>query len=88
MDSEILTQELYQSMITVAVLSGPPLIVASALGLLIAILQAVTQIQDQSFPQIIKLIVVAISLAMFGGVLTIPLVQHADKLFTEFYLME
>lgn len=88
MDTDAVTQELYQSMLTVAILSAPPLIVASVFGLLIAILQAVTQIQDQSFPQVIKLIVVAIVMAMFGGVLSVPLIQHTEKLFSEFYLME
>ncbi len=87
MDHDLLTQELYRTVVAVAVLSGPPLIVATAIGLFVAILQAVTQIQDQSFPQIIKLITVGLTLLSFGGALSVPLIQQSEDLFSRFYLI-
>jgi type III secretion protein S len=87
MDLDLLTQELYQTVVAVAVLSGPPLVIASLIGLFVAILQAVTQIQDQSFPQIIKLIAVGFSLMAFGGALSVPLIQQTQDLFSRFYLI-
>lgn len=87
MDHDLLTQKLYDIVVAVAVLSGPPLVIASAVGLFIAILQAVTQIQDQSFPQIIKLIVVGVTLLGFGGALSVPLIQQTEDLFSRFYII-
>lgn len=48
------------------VLSAPPLLVATASGVLVALLQAITQVQDQTLPYVIKLAAVAITLALLG----------------------
>lgn len=48
------------------VLSAPPLIVATVLGVLVSLVQAVTQIQDQTLGYVVKLVAVAVTLAVLG----------------------
>jgi len=43
-------------------LSLPPLLVATGVGLLVGLLQSVTQIQDQALPYSVKIIAVGIAL--------------------------
>ena len=59
----------------------PPLGGALAVGLLVGILQAVTQVQDQSLPMTAKLLLVVAVLALAGPVLAGPLVRQAERLF-------
>jgi len=47
--------------------SAPTLAVAALAGLLIAILQGVTQIQDQTLPQVVKTGAAMIVLLLFGS---------------------
>ena len=84
MEQSNILQYFQTAMQLVAVVSIPPLLVAMAIGLLIAILQAATQIQDQTLPLTVKVIAVGMTLAIFGGVLTQPLFQHARRIFEEF----
>lgn len=48
------------------VMSAPPLLVATLLGIVVSLVQAVTQIQDQSLPYVIKLVAVAVTLGVLG----------------------
>ncbi|MES2075950.1 MAG: type III secretion system export apparatus subunit SctS [Pseudomonadota bacterium] len=48
------------------VLSAPPLLIATLCGVLVSLLQAVTQIQDQTLPYVAKLLAVAVSIAATG----------------------
>ena len=68
----------------VLVLSAPPILAAAIAGLLVAFLQAATQIQEQTFPYAVKFVVVVIALlgtaAMLGG----TLFKFADRLFSGF----
>ncbi len=84
---EIFTSELVRMAIAVAVLSFPALLVAVAIGLVIAIFQAATQIQEQTLPQIGKIVAVGLLLVIGGGLLAVPLVEQARRLFTEFPAM-
>ncbi len=49
------------------VLSGPPVIIASALGLAIGLMQTVTQIQEQTLPFAVKLFGVGACLYVGAG---------------------
>lgn len=64
-------------------LSAPILGVAAGVGLLVGLFQAVTQIQDQSLPQSVKLIAVMLTLALFGAVLATPLLHETKIMFAE-----
>jgi type III secretion protein S len=67
--------------------AGPILVVAAVSGLILGIFQAVTQIQDQSLGQTIKIILISILLIALGGRLSMSLVAHAEEVFSNFYLM-
>ena len=51
-----------QALMLVLILSMPPIIAAAGIGLLISLIQALTQIQEQTLPFAFKLIAVIISI--------------------------
>ena len=51
-----------QALMLVLLLSMPPIIAAAGVGLLISLIQALTQIQEQTLPFAFKLIAVIISI--------------------------
>lgn len=55
-----------QGLWLIIILSAPPLIVSTLLGVLVSIIQALTQIQEQSLPYVVKLVAVAVTLALTG----------------------
>lgn len=64
--------------------AGPPLLVATAIGFTIALLQGVTSIQDQSLPLSVKIIAVMGVLIVFGGALGQPLLALLDEVLRVF----
>jgi type III secretion HrpO family protein len=79
-----LHQLTYQALILILVLSGPPIIISTILGLLVAIFQAATQIQEQTLSFMVKLFAVVVSLLMLGGWLGAQILQFANMIFTNF----
>ncbi|MDO1583190.1 type III secretion system export apparatus subunit SctS [Rhizobium oryzicola] len=77
-------QQLQETMLLVMVLSMPPIIVASVVGIIISLLQALTQIQEQTVSFAIKLIAVAITIAAMAGLLGSEIVNFTTKLFDNF----
>jgi type III secretion protein S len=71
----------------VLLLALPPLVAAMGVGLIVGILQAVTQVQDQSLPIAIKLLVVIVILMLAGPLLVQPLVRQSALLFDSFPTM-
>jgi len=54
------TLNFFQQGLWMAVMmSAPPLLIATLLGLSVSLIQAVTQIQDQTLPYVVKLVAVA-----------------------------
>jgi len=68
----------------VIVLAGIPLAAATLSGLLISTFQAITQIQDQTLSQTVKIVVIVAILLAFGGSLISPLMQSTQQLFDDF----
>ncbi|MEM7490559.1 MAG: flagellar biosynthetic protein FliQ [Pseudomonadota bacterium] len=62
----------------------PPLLAAMVAGLLIAVFQAATQIQDQTLPQAVKLFVVVGTFAALAGTLFGPLTDYAETVYVDF----
>lgn len=60
-------------------LSAPALIAAALVGLVVGLMQAVTQIQDQSLPLVFKIVVVMVCLIFLGGHLAGPLIDYTDR---------
>lgn len=84
MDRTSLTVHVGEAVTQFVIIAFPPLLAALAAGLAVGILQAVTQIQDQSLPQTVKLLVVVGVLTLFGTVLSAPLLEQTKRIFTEF----
>lgn len=84
MSPEIALQQLTESMLLVLILSMPPIIVASVVGIAVSLLQALTQVQEQTVSFAIKLIAVAVTIALMAGMLGAEMVNFTTKLFTDF----
>ena len=63
-------------------IGGPLLILSMAVGILVAIFQAVTQIHEQSLSFILKLIVLVLVLLIGGGWMLETLLEFSRYLFT------
>jgi type III secretion protein S len=80
--------EQLQAMLEIVLLMAlPPLLTAMAVGLIVGVLQAVTQVQDQSLPVAFKLLSVILVLALAGPMLVMPLVRLSSQLFDSFPIM-
>ncbi|MBI2346365.1 MAG: flagellar biosynthesis protein FliQ [Deltaproteobacteria bacterium] len=55
-----------QALFLALILTGPPVLAAMVVGLIISILQATTQIQEQTLTFVPKLVAVAAALAVSG----------------------
>lgn len=75
----------YQSLLLILILSGPPILISMTLGLLVAIFQAATQIQEQTLSFTVKLVAVILTIMLMGGFLAGQIVQFATLIFANFY---
>ncbi|MGR3973805.1 MAG: type III secretion system export apparatus subunit SctS [Candidatus Rhabdochlamydia sp.] len=75
----------YQALLLILILSGPPIVISMSVGLLIAIVQAATQIQEQTLSFTVKLIAVIFTLLLMGGWLGGQIIQFANTIFQNFY---
>ncbi|EAV41329.1 Type III secretory pathway, component EscS [Stappia aggregata IAM 12614] len=73
-----------EAMFLVLLLSMPPILAASIVGLAVSLLQALTQIQEQTLPFAAKLIAVAISLAATSTYLGGEMYNFTMNLFDTF----
>jgi type III secretion protein S len=71
----------------VLVLSAPPIVAASVVGLIVAFLQAATQLQEQTLTYTLKFVTVALTLLLTASVIGSTLYHFADRLFGNFPLM-
>ena len=63
------------------ILSAPVLVISMAVGLIISILQATTQIQEQTLSFVPKIIAIFVALGFFGPWMFARLVQYTYQLF-------
>ena len=76
------TLSLFQQALWLAVMiSAPPLLVATVLGVFVSLVQAITQVQDQTLPYVVKLAGVAITLSALGRWFSIELMKVAEMAF-------
>jgi len=71
-----------QAMSLALKIAGPLLLVALAVGLLVSVFQAVTQIQEQSLSLIPKIAAVAVVIVVLGPWMLGQLVSYTAALFT------
>jgi len=74
----------YQALFLILLLSGPPILISMIFGLLVAIFQAATQIQEQTLSFTVKLFAVIFTLMFLGGWLGAQIFSFAHKIFTNF----
>lgn len=74
----------YKALMLILILSGPPILISLVLGLMVAIFQAATQIQEQNLAFTFKLVAVALTLVVMGGWLGGQIYQYAYDIFTNF----
>ncbi|MBB5037734.1 type III secretion system export apparatus subunit SctS [Prosthecobacter dejongeii] len=67
MNQGFLLETTNQALILVLILSMPPIIVATVVGVLVSLLQALTQVQEQTLGFAVKLIVVTVVLLLTAG---------------------
>ncbi|HUD00728.1 MAG TPA: type III secretion system export apparatus subunit SctS [Rhabdochlamydiaceae bacterium] len=75
----------YQALLMILILSGPPILISMAVGLFVAVLQAATQIQEQTLSFTVKLIAVIFTLLLMGGWLGAQIMQYTNTIFQNFY---
>ena len=75
------------AMYLVLLLSLPPILVASVVGILLSLIQAVTQLQEQTLTFGVKLIAVVATIFMMQGLLGAELLQYSRDVFNRFHLL-
>ncbi|MDR0679977.1 MAG: type III secretion system export apparatus subunit SctS [Puniceicoccales bacterium] len=73
-----------KALILVLILSMPPILVATFVGLLVSLIQALTQVQEQTLGFAIKLICVTIVLALTTYWIGGELFSYTEYLFKDF----
>lgn len=74
----------YQALLLILLLSAPPILISTILGLTVAIFQAATQIQEQTLSFMIKLFAVILTLLFMGGWLAAQIMQFTNNIFINF----
>ena len=82
MDTTQITQLLREGVWVAIKLGGPMLVLSMAVGVLIAIFQAVTQIHEQTLSFILKLVVVVLVCLVGGNWMMETLLDYTRNLFT------
>jgi len=80
--SSELTRLTAETLYLVLLVSGPVLLVSLAVGLTVGLLQAVTQVQEQTLSFVPKLVAVALVLALGGGWMGSELVRFTRALWS------
>ena len=76
-----------QALYLVLMISLPPIVIASVIGIMLSLIQAVTQLQEQTLTFGVKLIAVVLTLFLLGGWMSVEIVRYADEIFSRFYLL-
>lgn len=74
----------YQGLYLILILSAPPILISMAFGILVAIIQAATQIQEQTLSFTVKLIAVIFTIMYMGGWLGAQIMQFAKNILLNF----
>ena len=84
MGQDIFLTVMKDALMTVLLLSAPALLVAIVVGFGVGLVQALTQVQDQTLPQAIKLVAVMLVLLVLGPLLASQVVNLAGQMLDNF----
>jgi type III secretion protein S len=74
----------YEALWLVLMLSAPPIAVAAIVGLVIAFVQAATQLQEQTLQYAAKFFAIVLTIFVTASLLGSALYQLGDRVFSEF----
>jgi len=74
----------YQGLLLILILSAPPILISMFFGILVAIFQAATQIQEQTLSFTIKLVAVTLTLMFMGSWLGAQIMSFSINIFENF----
>ena len=74
----------YQGLLLILILSAPPILIIMFFGIVVAIFQAATQIQEQTLSFTVKLVAVTLTLMLMGGWLGAQIMSLANTVFQNF----
>jgi flagellar biosynthetic protein FliQ len=74
-----------EAVYTILKASAPMLLIALAVGLIVSIFQATTQIQEQTLAYVPKILAVLFALLLFGSWILTTLVDFTFNLFSNLY---
>ena len=80
-----LVTNVVQALLLVLILSLPPIVVASVVGILFSLIQALTQIQEQTLSFAVKLIAVGVTLYLTAGWVGGELMNYTLTVFSSFH---
>ncbi|EKD42137.1 MAG: hypothetical protein ACD_73C00315G0003 [uncultured bacterium] len=73
-----------QSLFLVLLMSAPPVLTAMVVGVMVSLIQATTQIQEQTLTFVPKLVAIACVIALLGPIGMAELVAFTKSLFESF----
>lgn len=76
-----------KAMYLVLLLSLPPIVVASVVGIMLSLVQAITQLQEQTLTFGVKLVVVVLTIFLMQGWIGAELLRYSTDIFSRFYLL-
>lgn len=74
----------YQGLLLILILSAPPILISMFFGIIVAIFQAATQIQEQTLSFTIKLVAVTLTLMFMGPWLGAQIMTFSLNIFSNF----
>ena len=81
MDEAGVAAVVHEAMLVTLKLGGPPLLVGLAVGLVVSMLQAVTQIHEATLAFVPKVLALALTLALLGSFMLTTLSDYTRLLF-------
>jgi flagellar biosynthetic protein FliQ len=82
LDSEMIIKIAENGIYTVLMVSGPVILIALVVGLIISIFQATTQIQEQTLAFVPKIVAVLLGLIIFGPWMLSQMLSYATEIFS------
>ncbi|MEP7456706.1 flagellar biosynthetic protein FliQ [Phyllobacterium sp. SB3] len=79
--------QMQNALLTVLLASAPVLGIAIIIGISVGLIQALTQIQDQTLPQAVKLVAVMLTLIVLGPTLAVQVANLASHVLDSFPAM-
>jgi type III secretion protein S len=84
MNSEIYAERTNDAMMIMLQISGPVLLAGVVVGVTIGLIQALTQIQDQTLPQAVKMLTIILMLVFLGPAFGQKIYEEAQQVLNEF----